>query len=84
MNDVYRARLNDEGRLVIPAACRRRLGMTAGQDVLLQVSDQGLLVYTPDSAVNRLQAWVDAHVPPGVSLVDELLADRRAEADRDA
>ena len=83
MNEVYRAKLNDEGRLVIPAACRKRLGMSPGQELLLQISEQGLLVYTQDLAVKRLQDWVTAHVPPGVSIVDELIADRRDEAARE-
>jgi AbrB family looped-hinge helix DNA binding protein len=83
VNEVYRAKLNDEGRLVIPAACRKRLGMSPGQELLLQISEQGLLVYTPDLALKRLQDWVAVHVPPGVSLVDELIAERRAEAVRE-
>jgi bifunctional DNA-binding transcriptional regulator/antitoxin component of YhaV-PrlF toxin-antitoxin module len=83
MNEVYRAKLNDEGRLVIPAACRKLLGMSPGQELLLQISEQGLIVYTQDVAVKRLQDWVTSHVPPGVSLVDELIADRRAEAARE-
>ena len=83
MNEVYRAKLNDEGRLVIPAACRKRLGMSPGQELLLQISEQGLLVYTQDLAVKRLQDWVTARVPPGVSIVDELIADRRDEAARE-
>ena len=57
MNEVYRAKLNEEGRLVIPAACRKKLGLEVGQEVLLQVSTQGLLVYTQDMAVKRLQDW---------------------------
>ncbi len=83
MNEVYRAKLNDEGRLVIPAACRKQAGLMPGQEVFLQVSDQGLLVYTQDLALKRLQDWVAVHVPPGVSLVDELIADRRAAAARE-
>lgn len=84
MNEVYRAKLNEEGRLVIPAACRKQLGLAAGQEVLLQVSGQGLLVYTPDQAVKRLQDWVACHVPPGSSLVNNLIAERRTEAAKEA
>ena len=80
MNEVYRAKLNDEGQLVIPSVCRKQLGMVPGQELLLQVSDGELLVYTQDRAVKRLQDWVAGHVRTGVSLVDELIADRRTEA----
>jgi bifunctional DNA-binding transcriptional regulator/antitoxin component of YhaV-PrlF toxin-antitoxin module len=80
MTEVYRAKLNDEGRLVIPCACRKQLGIVPGQELLLQVSKQGLLVYTQDLAVKRLQDWVASNVPPGTSLVDELMAERSTEA----
>lgn len=83
MNEVYRAKLNEEGRLVIPAACRKQLGLAAGQEVLLQVSSQGLLVYTQDLAVKRLQNWVADHVPTSTSLADDLMTDRRTEAAKD-
>lgn len=83
MNEVYRAKLNNEGRLIIPAACRKELGLTAGQEVLVRVSSQGLLVYTQDFAVKRLQDWVANHVAPGTSLADELIAERRTEAAED-
>jgi AbrB family looped-hinge helix DNA binding protein len=84
MNEVYRAKLNEEGRLVIPAACRKRLGLEAGQEVLLQVSSQGLLVYTQDMAVKRLQDWVASHIPADTSLTDKLISDRRAEAAKES
>ncbi|HYH65623.1 MAG TPA: AbrB/MazE/SpoVT family DNA-binding domain-containing protein [Urbifossiella sp.] len=84
MKEVYRAKLNDEYRLVIPAACRKQLGLQPNQELLLQISDQGLLLYTHDQAVKRLQDWCSAHIPRGVSLVDELIAERRAEAAKEA
>jgi AbrB family looped-hinge helix DNA binding protein len=84
MNEVYRAKLNREGRMNVPADCRNRAGLQPGQEVLLKVTPNGILLYTHDQAVKRLQDWVAAHVPPGVSLVDELIAERRAEAAKEA
>ena len=42
------------GRLVIPAACRKRLGVNPGQELFLQISEQGLLVYTHDLALTHV------------------------------
>jgi len=83
MNEVFHAKLNDEYRLVIPAACRKQLGLQAGQEMLLQITEKGLLLYTQDQAVKRLQDWCASHVPAGASLVDELISDRRVEAARE-
>jgi AbrB family looped-hinge helix DNA binding protein len=84
MSEVYRAKLNYEGRIVIPAACRKKLGMVPGQDVLLQINDGGLFVYTQELCLSRLREWVVDRVAPGVSLADELLSERRAEAAKEA
>ena len=83
MEEVFRAKLNSEGRLNIPASCRKRLGLRPGQDVLMQISNNGLFVYTHDQALKKLQDWVASVVPAGVSLADELIADRRTEAARE-
>jgi len=50
---------------------------------LTENADGDLVVTTPEAALQKLQALVRKHVPEGVSLVDELLAERRAEATRE-
>ena len=84
MAETYRAKLNDEGRLVIPAELRKALGLKAGQEVLLRKTEAGLEVTTYDMAVKQFQEQVAKMVPAGVSLADEQIAERRAEASRDA
>jgi AbrB family looped-hinge helix DNA binding protein len=80
MEGVYRAKVNEEGRLVIPAAYRKRYGLENGQEVMLKATQEGLLIATFDQALERFQADVAALVGPNVSLADELIADRRQEA----
>jgi AbrB family looped-hinge helix DNA binding protein len=84
MNEVYRAKLNDEYRLVIPAACRKQLGLQPGQEMLIKVTERGLEMTTYDLALKRFQDHVQALVPADVSLVEELIAERRAEAAKEA
>ena len=83
MEDVYRAKINEEGRLVIPAAYRKQYGLGNGQEVVLRATDEGLLISTFDQALQRFQADVAALAGPDVSLVDELISDRRKEAATD-
>lgn len=84
MVETYRAKLNEEGRLVIPAVLRKELGLESGQEVLIRRTENGLELTTYDIAIRRFQDRVAEKVGPGVSLVDELIADRRAEAAREA
>ena len=80
MEGVYRVKINEEGRLIIPAPYRKLYGLGNGQEVMLRPTEEGLLIATFDQALQRFQADVAALVGPNVSLTDELIADRRKEA----
>jgi bifunctional DNA-binding transcriptional regulator/antitoxin component of YhaV-PrlF toxin-antitoxin module len=84
MEEVFRAKLNNEGRMNIPVACRQRLGFQPGQEVLMQISNGQLLVYTQEQTLKRIQDWVASAVPVGGSLADGLTAQRRMEVVKEA
>ena len=75
-----RVKVAEGGRIVIPAEYRKRLGVQVGDDVILQLDDGEIRLFTMREAIRRAQAMVRRYVPEGVSLVDELIAERRAEA----
>lgn len=75
-------RLGRQGRLVIPAELRRKLGLNDG-DELVAHDEDGRLVIEPRSAVlTRIRRRLRT-LPSEVSLVDDLLAERRREARRE-
>jgi antitoxin PrlF len=71
--------LGQQGRLVIPAEIRKALGLAPGDPLHLRVAAGRLVLERPQDAVSELRR-LGAAVPPGRSLVEELLAERRAEA----
>src|SRR5258708_15778052 len=71
-----RMRINENGRVVIPASFRERLGIRAGDEVVLQIQDDELRITTLKRNIARAQRLVRNHVKPGSSLVDELMAER--------
>lgn len=73
-------KLVDGGKLVIPASFRRELGIQVGDTVVMELVDGELRVRSRDAAIAAIQNLVRGFVPEGVSVVDELIADRRAEA----
>jgi len=75
-----RLRINENGRVVIPAAFRKALGINAGDEVVLRMEDDELRITTLKRRLERAQRLVRKHVKPGTSLVDELIAERREEA----
>lgn len=72
-----------DGRVVIPAVYRSLLGIEGGGHVLLRFEDGEVRMVGRDTAIARVQAMVAKYVPEGVSLVDELLAERRREVEQE-
>lgn len=78
-----RATIGEGGRLLIPAALRRRLGLAPGTAVMLDIADGALQVRPLDLAIAQAQALVRRHVPREVSLADELIRERHQDAARE-
>jgi AbrB family looped-hinge helix DNA binding protein len=83
MTTETRARVNQNGRVVIPALYREALGIKAGDEVILRMEDDELRITTMKRRIERAQRHVRKYVKPGVSLVDELIAERRKAAKRE-
>jgi bifunctional DNA-binding transcriptional regulator/antitoxin component of YhaV-PrlF toxin-antitoxin module len=75
-----RVRMSEKGRLVIPVAMRQALGMSVGEVIDLRVVDGEVCISTQESRLRRAQERVRRYVPAGVSLADELSAERREAA----
>ena len=79
-----RLKIGPGGRVVIPANMREAMGVSEGDTLLATLVDGELRLLSTGAAVKRAQAIVAAVIPPGgPSLVDELIADRRKEAERE-
>jgi len=76
-------RMGPDGRVVIPAAFREVLELSEGDTLIASIDAGELNLLTRRAAVRRAQAIVHQFVPEGVSLVDELIEDRRREVERE-
>ena len=72
-------RLGPGGRVVIPVEMREALGLKQGDAMLASLENNELRLVTLAERVRELQAITNKYHPEGVSLVDELLAERRAK-----
>jgi AbrB family looped-hinge helix DNA binding protein len=75
-------RVDPQGRVVIPAELRRDLEIAPGSPVAFLLEDGLLKLMTVRQGIERAQRIVGKHTK-GKSIVDELIADRRAEAARE-
>jgi AbrB family looped-hinge helix DNA binding protein len=75
-------RVGEQGRIVIPARVREKLGIVAGDELVARVEGGRLLLEKRENVLRRLRERFSA-VPGGVSLADELILERREEARRE-
>jgi AbrB family looped-hinge helix DNA binding protein len=68
------------GRILIPAAYRRVLGLAKGSDVQVRLEEDEIRIVPLDTVVRQAQALVREYVPEGVSLSEDLIRERRREA----
>ena len=78
-----RLRVNENGRVVIPASFRKALGIHAGDEVVLRIEDDELRITTLKRRVERAQRRIRRYIKPGRSLANELIAERREAAKRE-
>jgi AbrB family looped-hinge helix DNA binding protein len=72
------------GKLVIPAAMRRAMGITRGDTVVVELLSDGELRVRPlASAIREAQEIVRKSVRPDRSLADELMQERKRDAVRE-
>ena len=74
--------IREGGRLVIPAAYRKALGLKPGDEVLLTLEDGEIRVVSTRQAIARAQTLLQRYIPKGRSLSEELIQERREEAAR--
>ncbi len=81
---VFHLKVDESGRMVIPAEAKVRQALRAGETVVgVEEADGSFRVKTHAEVIREIQDYVAQFVPPGVSLVDELLQERREEAARE-
>ena len=71
-----------QGRLVVPAPLRRRLGIEAGDVLIARAEDDRLVLERRDAVLARVRTLFVV-VPAEVSMVDELIAERREDSNRE-
>ncbi len=76
-------KMSDGGRVVVPAEIRQSMGLKEGDTVLWELRGGEAVLTTRRAQMREAQAMVRKYVPVGTSLIDELIADRRAENAQD-
>lgn len=81
--ESQKLRVGDDGRFVIPAEMRAAMAIDESGQLTARVVDGELRVLSPLAAILKMRRMVRKKAAEGVSLADELIAERRAEARRE-
>jgi len=74
--------VGERGRVVLPSGVRTALGLKPGSRLLLSAEEDGSLRLRPyRSVADQNRGMLTGSPPAGKSMVDELLAERRREAE---
>jgi len=77
--NTYWLRPRPDGSLVLPREVAQALGLTVGRRVQARLQGDELRIVSADTAMGRARALVRKYIKakPGVSIVDEFIAERR-------
>lgn len=78
-----KARINENGRIVIPAEIRQKLEINPGDTLYLTAEGDTLKIESHRARIRRVQESLRQLIPPDRLLSDELIAERREEAKRE-
>lgn len=81
--ESYRLRVGPDGRIVIPAAFRKRFGLHEGKEVVLRAEEDSLKIEDVAARVARARKLMKKYGVRGGGMADELIEDRRKEAARE-
>jgi bifunctional DNA-binding transcriptional regulator/antitoxin component of YhaV-PrlF toxin-antitoxin module len=81
--EKWRLKIGTDGRVVIPAAARAQMGLGSSGVVVAEIVDGELRMMSVGVGMARIRAIAMKYKKPGVSVVDEFIAERRAEAARE-
>jgi ribonuclease VapC len=80
METQFRTKVGPDGRVMIPAALRKELGLAAGEELVVSHDQDGLHLRTRLMALNRARRLVARYIPADADLVAELRIGRRTDA----
>lgn len=83
MANVIHTKLGEGRRVAIPAELCQRYGIEPGDPVVLEPTDSGIVMRPLEVVIREVQAYFADLAPADVKLSEELLRDRREEAERE-
>lgn len=80
---VWNVTVDNSGRVLLPLHLRNELNAPSGTELLWVKDDAGVRLTTFEDTIAGIQVYYQSLAPPDVSWTDELLQERRRDAEHD-
>lgn len=78
-----KAKVSKGGKIAIPSACKKALNIKDGDELLFDIIDNQVVLSPVKFTLQKVRRLLKNHNPSGKSLVDELIQERRQEANNE-
>lgn len=80
---VYKTNIGENGRIVIPARIRKKVNLSVGQAVVLNVENNEIKIIPYSTKLKNIENIVQSYNKNKASLVDKLTQMRKEELDNE-
>ena len=81
--DSHKATIGPQGRVVVPAPIRKALNWEEGTVLTFEIRDGEIVISDQLTAFRQFQEYAQSLIPPGTDVLEDFLAERRAQARRE-
>ena len=74
---LLRSKISKGGKVSIPSAYRKTLKLKAGDEVLIGVEDNTLVIFSLQSALEKSRFIISSYHPPSPSQINHMISERR-------
>ena len=78
-----RTNIDDNGRILIPAIIRKQYNIKSGDVYVIRMIEDEMHLVSLNKIIKEAQDLVRTYIPENISLVDELINDRRTQAEHE-
>ena len=77
---LAKSKIAKGGKVSIPAAYRKSLRLKEGDEIIFNLNNNELTLIPIKTSLQKVREMINQYHDPNTSLVDKLIAERRAEA----
>ena len=87
MSESLRINMNKQGRITVPAEFRKKLNLQANSPLVIRIEDNKLIIQDQEQLIEEMMGFFREqnrlHKPKDLTMVDEFIAERRREAQKE-